>query len=1711
MTKGLKRLQTALFFVAVLAIFAVLFTLVIGGGEGLYNSPVPVAEAAATEGVILQHGSDIGREQEGGVTEVNSLAALRSAVRANTANISITADFSWSYSSNASDFFDGSTFTHKIYGNGHTLTITGKSNTNATFDAANDRKANGSSWGAVAGVLGNGGAVYDLNVVMSGQICYSSSGAANINIGGIVGQVQSGARVENCTFALKDSASRLASVHYSSGSGIWAAAGGIAGEVSGTIANCTVNNEGWIESGLGVFSGNSMQIASDTGYGASGVVAGIAKTGADFQNIVAKGGGNVKTTYYASVLGMLFNQDMSMTVTNFWNAFSGTFHCENNGNSDNFACYLDNRGSNRVAITNYYYSDGYTAVTSDANIATSSKLLVPSGFEGQVYFDPTATDYANSLAVAYTGQREPDPGMIGTWTLIAPNQSRHTTNVLGDGGTVTFTGLPSAVATWNGGSGFSAQLQYTQQSMESMEALAPYEHGYVASETQNGTALSTATEFANVFAPNGSGNRSGNYYLTGDLYVNGFTGAEFSGTLDGNGHTLYITGLHQPTYTGPNVGGIVGKLTGTIKNLRVVLLSTQTITITNADAVNSRSLGLVAGAVTGNGKVENVSVVIPSGVTLEPDGSNAVTTALGAVAGTVGTVESNNGDSTQDNVNINNVTVQLDGALCVRGSWIYVAGFVGRGAQAQSTQYHFNNVILRGDGSLGGVTGGGNDDSSEPTYAAALIVLLKPSDDGTAQASVDGFIYDLTTDHGNGMPVTGTVSSFGYIAKNNHDTSMSANTPGAATGYVTCTNIYRTEDSFYKTFHQTDFSKGNTYIEVDADAVIANSVTGHENISLTPYFVTEGEDFGYITLAAKAEGGWGNVSMLRSEGTSAGECYAYDDGTMKFVKVAKAEAVSEEGRIGVAEVALATLQYNTQPSYNHGEPVDFGISVTRGGTPLELGVDYTVRYTGTDYDSDTAPSQTGTYSVTVTLTDGVFEGGQNAKTFAVSVQRLTLTGVGFTVEDWTYGEEGNEPVFTVTGLDDASALFKVTYSGRNGTSYSSDTLPVNAGDYTAEATLTDEAQTNYLLDGGRITAEFSIAKASISPTVTINADDWQYRWDGVQATKKISGNTGNGDVTYTYKGRGDTVYDESSDMPVNAGTYTVIAHIAETANYAAGEATADFEIIPRTVTFTVTDDSDAYKLVYGTDSSADVYNIITPAFESVEEVITNWNTTYTFKVITADGEEDYSAMTPAGSTVRITAVITATVSVGDEETGYSESADPNIIIEFKDGVDYVDRTVAKREVTLTAKGDVNETYGSTREGGFEGEFELSGALQDDSVESLFEITVSGAGGAVLPNAGVYTVTAALNETADANYVLAKGSDADLIYTVAPIAISGDWAEAASAEYDGNVHVRKFEPDGGPLPEGVLAYAYSVGEESVAEMKNAAEYTVTVSVTNGNYVFAEGVTTQSSFVIGKKTLTVALESVSGVYTGEAHVLDASSVTCQGNVEGEVPTFTVTVSPDSVVDVAEYAVTVALGEDAVNANYTIQNGDLTYSVTKAGNEWLSEFAVEGNVFGSAAQITLPTAKFGSVLIAYYTDAEHLALYEGGFTQTSPVGIYYYVLTVEGTDNYDGLEKEGSFEIAKAEVTVTGITAPEGTYDGAAYDGNIEVTYSAFAEEISAVEWQFRPADAEDGAWTPGLPTAAGEYVISVAGYTAANVTVTNTADFTATSPRRKSERR
>lgn len=100
-----------------------------------------------------------------------------------------------------------------------------------------------------------------------------------------------------------------------------------------------------------------------------------------------------------------------------------------------------------------------------------------------------------------------------------------------------------------------------------------------------------------------------------------------------------------------------------------------------------------------------------------------------------------------------------------------------------------------------------------------------------------------------------------------------------------------------------------------------------------------------------------------------------------------------------------------------------------------------------------------------------------------------------------------------------------------------------------------------------------VIKESISPTVSITG--WTY--GGTANTPSVTGNTGNGDVTYQYKVKDadDSTYSEV--VPTAAGEYTVQATIAETADYRSAVATANFTIAKASATVT----ADAKTRVYG--------------------------------------------------------------------------------------------------------------------------------------------------------------------------------------------------------------------------------------------------------------------------------------------------------------------------------------------------------------------------------------------------------------------------------------------------------------------------------------------------------------------------------------------------
>ena len=77
-------------------------------------------------------------------------------------------------------------------------------------------------------------------------------------------------------------------------------------------------------------------------------------------------------------------------------------------------------------------------------------------------------------------------------------------------------------------------------------------------------------------------------------------------------------------------------------------------------------------------------------------------------------------------------------------------------------------------------------------------------------------------------------------------------------------------------------------------------------------------------------------------------------------------------------------------------------------------------------------------------------------------------------------------------------------------------------------------------------------------TLTVNITGWTSGSTAITPT--VSGNEGNGQVTYEYKLKGDADDNYKTGVPTEAGDYTVRATVAETDDYADGTATADFTI-----------------------------------------------------------------------------------------------------------------------------------------------------------------------------------------------------------------------------------------------------------------------------------------------------------------------------------------------------------------------------------------------------------------------------------------------------------------------------------------------------------------------------------------------------------------------
>ncbi len=199
--------------------------------------------------------------------------------------------------------------------------------------------------------------------------------------------------------------------------------------------------------------------------------------------------------------------------------------------------------------------------------------------------------------------------------------------------------------------------------------------------------------------------------------------------------------------------------------------------------------------------------------------------------------------------------------------------------------------------------------------------------------------------------------------------------------------------------------------------------------------------------------------------------------------------------------------------------------------------------------TSTVPTNAGTYTVKATVAESANYKAATA-TGSFTIAPKTVTNAAVTLSQTSYAYTGRAFQPSVTVKDGTTVIPASEYT----VAYTDNT---NVG--TATVTVSDRAGGNYVVSG---TATFTITKAALSG-VSVSLGGWTY--GDTAKTPTVSGNLGNANVTYQYKAvdAADETY--TNVVPTNAGTYTVKATVAESANYAAATATRNFTIVPKAI------------------------------------------------------------------------------------------------------------------------------------------------------------------------------------------------------------------------------------------------------------------------------------------------------------------------------------------------------------------------------------------------------------------------------------------------------------------------------------------------------------------------------------------------------------------
>ena len=359
-------------------------------------------------------------------------------------------------------------------------------------------------------------------------------------------------------------------------------------------------------------------------------------------------------------------------------------------------------------------------------------------------------------------------------------------------------------------------------------------------------------------------------------------------------------------------------------------------------------------------------------------------------------------------------------------------------------------------------------------------------------------------------------------------------------GVPTSAGTYTVKASVAETSNYTagsasrEFTVAKRSLKITADK--AGKVYGTDDPALT--YSVEGTLVGEDKITG---------SLSREKGDNTGE-YKIGQGSLTAGDNYEVEFVSDKFTITPAEFKVKASGYSG--AY---DGKDHGIAVSADVEDAKIC--YLVSETEpteADFTEDALTESpkyknTGTYKIWYCITS------PNYST-VISYQTVEITKAAIapkvSLANWTYGEKQGVP--KIEGLPENTDFSAgVTYY-KKGSDKALGTEPTDAGEYTVVAVIDESA--NYL--GGEAEADFSIAKAEIKPSVTI--EGWK---NGETANKPVvTGNAGNASVKFEYMAKDAEDGKLSETVPTAVGIYVVKASVAETANYKAGSATAEFTI-----------------------------------------------------------------------------------------------------------------------------------------------------------------------------------------------------------------------------------------------------------------------------------------------------------------------------------------------------------------------------------------------------------------------------------------------------------------------------------------------------------------------------------------------------------------------